>query len=272
MSIKIDGIPISQYNLKCELSHDHPALPGTRDYTAQIPGMFGAYDYGADMEPKPFNLPMKMINVDSNLDISFSINAFKRALLDGYGKPKYFKLTFDYEPNKYYNARYSGSLPLDRLVHTGRFLLPLTAFDPFAYSVAANEELTWGSEAVTFESDYLFGTTGGKNHSITSPKTITESVNGKTLRPIFNISGSGTNVTVSANGKSFSLGTFVNTKWIVDGEKWTVLKNGANGLGSYNKNYAAGDWIELVNGDNKITISGSGLNLLFEVRFRDKYM
>lgn len=271
MSIKIDDIPISQYNLKCELKHDYPALPNTRDYVTDIPGMPGAYDYGADMDVIPFNLPMKITNVRSNNDIAFVMRDFKKALLDGYGKPKYFKLSFDYEKNKYYNARYSGSLPLERLIHTGRFVLPVTAFDPFAYTVVANDEITWGSEIITFESDYLFGTIGGETHQITAHKTITETVNGNTLKPIFNINGSGTNVIVSANGKSFSLGSFTNTDWIVDGAQWTVLKNGANGLSEYNKNFPVGDWIELINGNNDITISGSGLNLTFEVRFRDKY-
>ncbi|MFC0271132.1 phage tail domain-containing protein [Metabacillus herbersteinensis] len=272
MSIKLDDIPILEYNLKCELIHDHPALPGTRDYTTDIPGMHGAYDYGADMGPKPFGLPMKIINIQSNLDISMVVRKFKKAILDGYGNPKYFKLSFDYEPNKYYNARYSGSMPLDRLVNRGRFVLPVTAFDPFAYSIAANDEITWGSEVITFESDYLFGTVGGDTHTITAPKTITETVNGDTLKPIFNINGSGTNVIVSANGKSFSLGTFSNVNWVVDGANWAVLKNGSNGLSDYNKNYLSGDWIELINGDNNITISGTGLNLTFEIRFRDKYM
>ncbi|WP_338788816.1 phage tail domain-containing protein [Metabacillus sp. FJAT-53654] len=272
MSIKLDDVPISEYNLRCKLDHDHPALSDTRDYVVSIPGMAGAYDFGADMGPKSFNLPFDFINVKSNTDIVFEIRSFKKAILDGYGNPKTFKLSFDYAPNKYYNARYSGSLPLERLIHKGRFVLPLTAFDPFEYSIVANDEITWGSEVITFESDYLFGTIGGETHSITAPKTIVETVNGDTLRPIFNINGSGTNVIISANGQSFSLGTFSNVNWVIDGDNYTALKNGANGLSDYNKNYLSGDWIELLNGDNSITITGSGLNLTFEVRFRDKYM
>ncbi|MBO1515609.1 phage tail domain-containing protein [Metabacillus bambusae] len=267
MSIKINGIPISEYNLKCELEHDHPALSDTRDYTISIPGMAGAHDFGADMGPKSFNLPFKFTNVKSNTDIAFEIRRFKKAILDGYGNPKTFELQFDYESSKYYNARYSGSLPLERLIHRGRFVLPLIAFDPFAYSVAMNNEITWGSEVITFDSEYLFGQSNGETHTIIAPKTITETVTGDILRPVFNINGSGTDVTVAANGQTFSLGTFTNANWLVDGDNYTVIRNDANGL-----QYFSGDWIELINGDNNITISGSGLNLTFECRFRDKYM
>lgn len=272
MSIKINRIPILEYNLRCELDHDHPALSSTKDYTESIPGMHGAYDFGADMEPKSLGLPMKLANIKSNLDIAMVIRNFKKVILDGYGNPKTFELSFDYSPNKYYNARYSGRLPIERLIHKGRFVLPLTAFDPAEYSIAANNEITWGSEVITFESDYLFGTTGGGTHTIIGSKTFVETVNGDTLRPIFNINGSGTNVVVSASGQSFSLGSFTNTNWLIDGENYSVLKNGINGLSDYNKNYSDGDWIELFYGDNEITISGTGLNLTFECRFRDKYM
>jgi phage-related protein len=134
MSIKIDGIPISDFNLKCELSHDHPALPSTRDYTAGISGRNGAYDYGADLEPKPFNLPMKLGNIQSSAELAVAIRAFTQLLLDPKGNPRTFKLSFDYEPEKWYMARYSGSLPIDRLVRMGKFNLPLTAFDPAAYA------------------------------------------------------------------------------------------------------------------------------------------
>ncbi|PAD67032.1 hypothetical protein CHH83_20920 [Bacillus sp. 7586-K] len=273
MSLKFDDVPIIELNLKCKLDHDHPALSSTVDYTTTIPGMHGAYDFGADMGPKPFNLPMEIVGVRSNNEIALIIRKIKKMLLDGYGRPKYFKLSFDYEPDKYYNVRYSGNLPIERLVHKGKFTLPLTSFDAVAHSVVANNEVTWGSTVLTFAStSYTFGHKGSKTHNITGTKTIVETVTGDTLRPIFNIKGSGINVKVSANGQSFSLGTFSNTTWLIDGENYTVLKNGVNGLSDYNKNYPEGDWIELLYGDNDITISGIGLNLTFEVRFRDKYM
>jgi phage-related protein len=134
MSIKIDDVPISQYNLKCELNHDHPALPGTRDYTEEIPGMHGAYDYGADMGVRTFHLPMKLQSVNSNNQLALAMREFIKILVDSTGRPKTVKLSFEYEPEKWYMVRYSGSLPLQRLIHRGLFTLPLTAFVPYAYA------------------------------------------------------------------------------------------------------------------------------------------
>lgn len=274
MSIKIDGIPISEYNLKCELAHDHPALSSTRDYSVEIPGMAGSYDFGSDIGPKPFNLPMKLINVNSNSDITMALDKFKKAIFDVYGRPKNFELTFDYENDRFYTARYSGSMPIERLFYLGKFTLPLMSFDPHPYSKVTNDEVTWGSEDISFENMiYTFGHTGGGEvKTITFPQLYSVFVAGLVAKPIITISGSGTNVICSANGKSFSLGTFANTSWVIDGEKWTVLKNGVNGLSDYNKNYPAGDWLEFFPGDNLFYVDGTSLNITVQVKFRDKLM
>jgi phage-related protein len=127
MSIRLDNIPISEYNLKCELEHDHPALFSTRDYSNEIPGMPGAHDFGADRGPKPFNLPIKIFNVSSNNEIALAMRKFTTALVNPDGTLKTVKLSFDYEPEKFYMARYSGNLPLQRLVYQGVFNLPLNS-------------------------------------------------------------------------------------------------------------------------------------------------
>ncbi len=267
----IDDFRLQDLGLYVKLSSQEPILPPTRDLVVEIPGMNGAYDYGADFQPRPFDLDC-MFEQMSFTDLKFKVRELIRLFVDGYGRPKTVKLKFGDEMDKFYFVRVSGGVPLDRLTGMPSFTLPLTAFDPNAYSVVNNDEITWGSEEITFASSYLLGTIGAGTHEITAPTTIVETVNGYTLKPLFNINGTGTNVIVSSNGKSFSLGTFTNTSWVIDGDRWTVLKNGANGLSDYNKNYPSGDWIELINGDNEITISGTGLNLTFEVRFRDKYM
>jgi len=39
-------------------------------------------------------------------------------------------------------VRYSGSLPIQRVIANGFFTLPLTAFDPHAYGTEKNQEAT----------------------------------------------------------------------------------------------------------------------------------
>ncbi|MBT2736168.1 phage tail family protein [Bacillus sp. ISL-7] len=45
--IKLDDIPISNWGLKVQKEHDHPALPELRTNTMTIPNMDGERDFGS---------------------------------------------------------------------------------------------------------------------------------------------------------------------------------------------------------------------------------
>lgn len=264
----IDDVKLQDMGLTVKLSSQEPILPATRDNIVTIPGMHGAYDYGADLEPRLFALDCMYEKV-SWMDLKIRIREFVRILLDNYGRPKTVKLRFGDESDLYYNVRYSGSIPLDRLAGLGSFTLPLTAYDPHAYSVATNDEVTWGSQEITFANTFFkYGdTNSGEVKTITSPQSIPIKVNGLVAMPIITISGSGTNVTLSVNRKTMSIGSFTSTNWLIDLGAYAILKNGANGLSSY-----SGDWLEFMPGDNQFSIAGSGLNLSVQVKIRDKFM
>ncbi|PFS27745.1 phage tail protein [Bacillus cereus] len=274
MSLTIDGKRLNELNLALLPGYQHPAAPPIRDYTVSIPGLPGAYYFGSDVDPLEFNLPLIIKPQEDRFLLSAAIRKMVAAFIDPYGKPKEVKLIFDYEPDKYYKARFSGSIPIDRYFRMGKFELPLIAYDPYPYSVVTNDDVTWGSQNITFENtSYTYNHTGGgKIQTITSPQAYRVFVSGLVQRPIITMSGSGSNVIVSVNNKSFSLGTFGNTNWLIDGNNWTVLKNGENGLSDYNKNFPQGDWLELVQGENNIAVYGTGLNLTMQVKIRDKFM
>lgn len=264
---KLGGKTAKELNLIMGYDSERPVAPGTRDYLMEIPGKPGAWDFGADREALSFNLVCGVFQKD-RASLQQTIRNLASHLFDEHGKPRTMKLIFEYEPNKYYNTRYSGSLPIDRIIGYGQFTLPLTAFDPDAYSTITNDEILWGSEIITFRDDYLMGTTGGQTYDITRSQIVTVTVNGnRSLRPMFVISGRASSVTFQANGKSFSLPSFLNDTWIIDGDKWTVRKNGENALDDME-----GDFIKLLSGDNDIEVSGSGMNFTLEIRFRDRYV
>ncbi len=274
MSLTLDGKRLNELNLALLPGFQHPAAPTIRDYTVSIPGRPGAYYFGSDTDSLEFNLPLIIKPQENRFELAAAIRKMVAAFIDPYGKPKEVKLIYDYEPDKYYLVRYSGSMPIDRYFRMGKFELPLIAYDPYAYSVVTNDDITWGSQDITFENtSYTYGHTGGGQiKTITYAQSYNVVVSGMVQTPIISISGSGTSVIVSANGKSFSLGTFSNTNWIIDGNTWTVLKNGANGLSDYNRNYPQGDWLEFLQGENKISVNGTGLNLTIQVKFRDKFI
>lgn len=267
--IIIDGKHISEYGLIVERGGDVDEMPETRDLTLPVPGRPGAYDFGAELGSKPFNFPMVFVDSLSKNELQHKKREFIRTLLDPYGRPRTFKLQREYEKGKYFLARYSGSLSIQRLVNYGQFTLPLMAYDPYAYSVATNDEVTWGSEVVTFEYDYILGHTGGgQKQTITQPRTVSVFVDGDMIKPTIKLNGSGSNVSFQANGKSFTLtDNFTNSEWEIIGSNKTVLKNGSNAYDSLD-----GKFLELVNGENEISISGSNMNFELQISFQDRYV
>jgi hypothetical protein len=126
----------------------------------------------------------------------------------------------------------------------------MIAHDPFAYSRVWSDEVTWGSEVITFEYDYFLGDENySGSNKITYPQTLTLYNYGYAVKPVFIISGSASEFTVSANGKSFSLPTFSNADYEIDGELFTVKKNGSNAFGDL-----SGDFIEVKTGSNDINV------------------
>lgn len=135
MSLTIDGKTLNELGLALLPEHQHPAAPSTRDYTVTIPGVPGAYDFGADLEARPFTLPILVKPQPNNYLSALKIREVMKTFFDSHGKPKTVKLIFDYEPDKYYKVRYSGSLDTTRYKTMANLVFPLTAYDPRAYAL-----------------------------------------------------------------------------------------------------------------------------------------
>lgn len=264
----IDDILLqTEFGVDVLLNSEEPALPSVRNLSVSVPGRHGAYDFGAYFETRGFTLNI-VFPRQSYANLKRRIREFNRMFLDAYGRPKTVKLRFGDEVDKYYNVRLTEGIPVERAAERGFIALGLTAFDPYAYSTVTADEITWGSEVITFEWYYLLGTDGtGGGERITSPRSINVSLFGEGLRPVIEIDGSATDLTISANGKSFGLPAFTNTRWIIDGENFVVTRNGTEELSAM-----TGDFIELYSGDNDVVISGSSLNFDLTIKYRDKYL
>ena len=263
----IDGELLQDEGISALLSTDEPATPSLRNMSVSVPGRHGTYDFGAYLGERVFSLAV-VFRRQSYSDLKRQIRAFNRRFFDEYGRPKTVSLRFGDEVDKYYNVRLTDGISIERAAERGFADVQLTAFDPYAYSLVNANDVTWGSEVVTFEWSYLLGmggTAGGER--ITSPRTIAVELHGEALRPIIEIDGSATGLTVSANGKSFGLPSFTNTRWIIDGDNYTVTRNGSLDLAAM-----TGDFIELLNGSNNVVIGGSGLNFDLTIKYRDKYI
>jgi predicted phage tail component-like protein len=268
MSLTIDGKKLSELKLALLPGFQHPAAPPVRDYTVSIPGRPGAYYFGSDIDPLEFNLPLIIKPQEDRYKLAAAIRKMVAAFIDPYGKPKEVKLIYDYEPDKYYLARYSGSMPIDRYFRMGKFELPLIAYDPHAYSILeSTKELHW-NDSILWMSDIPFNSKK-TSYTVNSPQRLAINNFGTmVVRPMIEIRGSADNFALTINNEKFSFGTLANAFLLIDAEKYAVMKDGKNFLFQIN-----GDLEKLIlkPGMNLSIISGTKMNLKIDFKFNPKY-
>lgn len=265
LGVKFDGRDPKEFGLIFLKDHYHPHTPEMRSKTLIIPGRPGAWDFGSEWGIRTFTLPFAIIEYNK-LEMQRKIRAFVAFLLDSNGRPREVKLTFDYDNDKYYSVKLAAQISPERFFFAEQFELPLVAHDPFGKSLVSSDEITMDSD-VSIQADIMWDT-GLSERTITAPETFIIVNNGTVaLRFSYVVEGSGTNVTLSANGKIFSLGTFSNKTYEVNGDMFTVKVNGVTDLTT-----TSGDFIELLPGSNDITVSGSNLNLTISESLTYKYI
>ena len=261
-----DKYRLENFGLYVEEGHDYPATPNFHRKTMHIPGRPGYWDFGSEIRDKPFNIPLATQSKD-RVELQWRLNNFVTFLFDEFGKPREFKLVYDYEPSKFYMVKVSDSFSPTRVRPFSRFILPLVADNPYKYSKVYADEVTWGSEFITFESDYLLGHTNdfaGNPIKINNSRTVNITSSGLAVQPNIIIEGTANNLTLSANGHSFTLPNFSNEKWEIDFEKYLVSRNNEETMIEIRDFY-------LMPGDNEIIVTGSNIDVELQVKFRDKY-
>lgn len=246
-----------------------PSIPATRDSSVVIPGRHGEIDFGAYLGNREFSFPIVLIPQSSYYEALAKTDELKKILLDSYGRPRTFKLVVGNQPDRYYNVRYSGSLPINDLLKNRFFTLSLIAHDPHAYSIVeSTEDVLWGDD-IPFMSDITFGI-GADLYTVTTPQTLNiDNFGAQVVRPIVEITGSATSLTLTIQGESFSIGTFTNSTIVIDAERYAAIKNGQNFLFQLQGNL---EKLELMPGTNAINIGGSNLNINIAFKYRAKYV
>lgn len=260
-----DKYTFEDFGLRGEYVHEHPLTPQIERKTLSIPGMAGEWDFGTEIGAKPFAFAVWGLEHDRTL-LQSRMSSFASFLSDPFGKPRPVKLSFGYDAGKFYTVKLAAPISPERVANAGRFTLAFVASDPHKYSGVLADEITWGSEVVTFAFDYLLGREGlGGAVTVTGPQTITVPVNGLAVQPIFEISGSATGLTISANGYSFKVPDFAGESWTVDFQRYTAFRNGQERMIDMRKFW-------LLPGDNAVKVAGSGINIEMRIKYRDKYM
>lgn len=261
-----DSVRFEDFGLFVQEGHEHPEMPVFERKVVFIPGRPGVWDFGEEIrERPPLRFPLGII--EDRLILQYRLRQLKEFLYDDFGKARIIKIVYDYEPGRFYLAKCLTNINPVRFATLAEFVLEFQTVDPYKYSNVYADEVIWGSEVITFEYDYLLGHTndfGGEPIRITRPQTVNITASGLAVQPVLNIEGSANNLTLSANGHSFSLPNFSNTKWEIDFNRYVVFRNGHETMEEI--------WdFHLIPGNNEILITGSNIDINLSVKFRDKY-
>lgn len=264
--VYIDGMPLQDYGIDIVLTSQEPISPPLTNKTVSIPGRAGAWDFGAEIEPRIISLDC-VFPRQSYTELKTQIREINALLFDEYGKPKNVKLVMGDELDVYINARVSTGIEIDRTWQRGLATIEFTAHDPFKYSNVFSDEIVWGSEEITFEWDLPFGHEGFPGTlRIQEDSTIFISVTGIAIQPIIEINGQADNLIIEANGHEIKFDNFKGSDFIIDIEHYSVIKDGKETL----RGVEFREFL-LMPGNNEIKVSGRNMDISFFIRHRDKF-
>lgn len=239
--IWIDGELLQDDGIIYLKSSEEQSAPELRNMTVTIPGRHGAYDFGAFMEPRQFNLLM-VFRRQNYANLKQQLRELNARLYDEYGRPKTVTLRFGDEIDKYYYVRLTGAIVPERTAGRGFIEVPLTAFDPHAYA-SANEYDS--SEDIRYDEgyDYDIGLMydNPKSFKWEYSKHYSGVNNYSSLATDLMIEIQGTvqngSITNLRNNKKLTLPNINNGKLIIDGKRFTIIRNGNAILEGSNYNF-----------------------------------
>lgn len=262
-----DKYRLEDFGFICEPGYDDPLTPSFTRKTYSIPGREGVIPFGTEIKEKEFSYPLKIFE-RFHFDMQRKFDNFIGFFFDNYGQPRKIKMIRDYDPSKFYYVELAQQITPDRLAEDGKFVLPLVAYDPRAYSVVKSaEKITWGSR-IPFATKIPFGYKPSQ-YIVNGPQSLeVNNIGNLVVKPIIEIIGTVTALTLTLNGNSFSFGDLNNEKLLIDAASYTVIKNGQNHLFKMKGNL---EKLEILPGKNNVQMGGTNLNIKVTFDFRGKY-
>lgn len=264
--ITLDGRKLSEFGFMVQSGQGNPATPNMENKVINIPAREGLYYFGTEVSERPLTIPLAIIEKDK-IELQRKVRDLVAFLCNNYGRPRKIQMVYDYEPDKFYLAYLSSPINIDRAFYTGALVLNFSAYDPYAYSLIYADELNWGNERINFGSSYLLGREGSDGLiDVTEPTKLNLYVDGLAVKPTIEINGSAKDLVISTNGYVISVGTFTTAEWVIDCEKYTVIKDDVS-------TFLTGlrDFI-LMPGSNEVKVAGTNMDISIRIKFRDKYI
>ncbi|TEA54636.1 phage tail family protein [Bacillus sp. BH2] len=262
-----DKYRFEDFGFDCVPGYDDSITPIFDRKTYSIPGREGVIPFRTEVKEKPFSYPL-IIMERFHIEMQRKFEKFTDFFFDKYGNPRKVKMVRDYDPGKFYYVELAQQITPDRLPEDGKFVLPLVAYDPRAYSVLNSMDIiTWGTR-IPFATKITFEHQPSK-FTVSGPQKLeVKNMGTLVVRPIIEIKGNANGLTLTLNGKGFSFGDLNNETLLIDAATYTVKKNNQNYLFKMTGDI---EKLELTPGNNDIQIGGSNLNVEVIFNFRGKY-
>lgn len=262
--LTIDGVTPRALGLGVFGKTQRPILSSTVDTIVTVPGMHGAYDFGATMGPRQFDLECAFVAKNS-MELQQRVSAFAAFLLGPDGRPRTMPVVFSNDPTKQYMVRYSGDLPIDRVSGLGTFTLPFVAYDPWAYSKESTSDLlTWDTD-YTWDDDFTWGDT--YSYTINSPTSMSiNNLGTLNAEPIVQITGSFSSLILVVGGIDFRYYVPMSGTLTLDFKRKTAKLGTQNVLQNTNAQFG-----KIPPGTSTVVVGGSGLNINMDIIFNFKY-
>jgi predicted phage tail component-like protein len=268
--LSIDGVHLeNDLGLHLLAGSDETMMPETRQDTLTIPDRHGAIVFDSYLEPRRL-FPQILIPSQATLnDVQGIVRKVSSLLVDEYGKPKDVKVIYDYEPDKYYIARLTGYISVDRIAKAGIFLIPLYAYDPMAYAEAnaydPTEDYIYGEvpeeayyeNTETFEWIYTKHYSGVHNYS-TLVTDFVVVIEGTVSNP---------SITLTNTGEKITLPSIQNQKIEIDSSNFSVKVDGIYDLSNTNANF-----FKMLPGDNGFLFEGLNPNTTVTFKWKHKFI
>lgn len=253
---------LEDFGLKATMGYSDPTTVGFSEKVQSIPGKAGVHLFGEDVDVRLFSVPFKLVN-DGHDDIQEKLDRLADLFYDYDGNRIAKKIALDHWGGKYVMGYLDTQIASDRRLFLADLTLDFVCYDPYKYSPVLADEVTWGSEEITFDSQYILGHEGsGGLVSITNNTSVDVYVDGLNMYPEIEISGSANDLRLNTNGQTIQLPNFSNSSWII--ERFNAWQNGQERFIDARK-------FKLNHGSNSIQVSGSDMNLQIRIKVRDMY-
>lgn len=257
-----DSFRLEGFGLKAIMDYSDPSTVGFSEITQKIPGRPGVRFIKEEVDMRHISIPFKLINAN-HIDINEKLDRLADLLYDGDGHRKEVKIKLDHWQGKYVMGYVASPLISDRRLFLSNLTLDFVCYDPNKYAEIEAEEILWGSEVIDFTSSYKLGHEGSTGQvQLTGNQTLDIFLDGLSIYPVIEISGSATNLKLTANGQTIELPNFTNANWRI--ERFNAWRNAQEVFVEAHK-------FKLNKGANKVSVTGSNMNINLNIRVRDRY-